>query len=198
MTLGHKATISGEGDGMCTCGLARQDIPHLLFACPLLPEPGLAIRSLEELPPSINSALILPSDANDQLIYAWKEACARTISVLSNPNCNVGPVRDPLNWKGHVPVLTVEGTYVFCSLCFISRFQDQKFLCVHPCKPLLDIPAKEGDYIMVGEHIMRVQVVKWKKYCRRPLLICQRCHHRCWATSLERTSRVCALDTVPH
>ena len=129
MTLGHKATISGNGEGLCTCGMERQDIPHLLFRCPLLPEPSLAIRSLEAYPPAVQAALILPADANDALIFAWKEACARIISALANPQCNVGPRADPLDLKGHVPFLSSEGTYVFCGLCFISRkLQDQKFL----------------------------------------------------------------------
>ena len=180
MTLSHRRVIEKNCDGICECDLAVQDIPHLLFSCPLRASSLPALSAWSSLPPVCSSALLFPSFLSPSLFGAWEQVCRRCIQVLSTRKAQ----HVPFNPRGHLIVHDIQEGYSFCCHCYVSRrIRDAHFIAVRECQPHTHGPACIGDYMRIRAHTARLHLAVWKRHSRRPRWRCEHCAHEWWATS---------------
>ena len=109
MTKAHRATLDKTVDPGCECGAACQDVPHLLFHCPLCPPASPLVLSLLPFPPALSAALLL-SPAQRNLKDAWEAACVRICNILGRKE-DLRPEVVVRDLKNHVPVLERSSKY---------------------------------------------------------------------------------------
>ena len=165
-------------------GNPSQTFAHLLWGCPLTPPPSPEIQHLADLPSAQSVAHLLPegSDARDILI--WKTSLTRAVRIMGMHDLteNLVHVRQDVDMKGHVFATSEDGSYVFCSRCFISRkSRDRKWILLHPCA-YPDRPARNlWEEYTLDAHLVRLQMKRWRHFAWRPSLKCLYCEQEVWA-----------------
>ena len=178
MTRSHRATLDKTVEPTCECGASCQDIPHLLFFCPLVPPPSPLVLSLCSAPPALASALLL-SPSQRGWKDAWKEACIRIKKEDLRPQATIRDMKD------HVPALESTHQYFYCCRCHVARrARDYKWLFMKPCGRAEEPIVCEGDYIFRSGHLVRLQMRTWRTSSIRPAFSCLKCPIWWWASEL--------------
>ena len=182
-----KASKIGRGSAVCECGAERQTMHHLLWMCPFSPPSPPCLARHSTLPPYRACALLLPKGADNREIAEWKRACARACAILTqnrrNPREPVEP-QQSRDLKGHAPCTSVDGLYVFCATCFISRrSRDLMWLRTKPCSRAQHVPINLGESCVIKGHDATLVMKTWKRASQRPAWRCTKCHQERWATS---------------
>ena len=73
----HKRHQIYEESAACMCGCEDQTLQHVLWACPLVPSPPLALEYRRHLPSAQAVAHLLPANVDQRKIHLWKESCRR-------------------------------------------------------------------------------------------------------------------------
>ena len=197
LTRAHRHHMDPSVCPECECGHASQDLHHLLFSCPLRPcPPDLAPLSL--CPPCVSSGLLCPPHWGCGFVRSWRDLCRRAVHVLASRELDVGAESEQgLGWdqKGHVIALSSDGSYAYCSKCYICRLvRDAKFIVTHGCKGLEC--AEVGTEKTLGPHRVLVRMEKWKVSSMRPQMQCRLCEKVWWATSKTPTVCIPAATTA--
>ena len=138
--------------------------------------------------PFVSVACLCPAQVTQDQMTAWRMLCLRAVRIMGaethQPRLSVGEL------KGHVICFESSGRYAFCAKCYIARrLRDYRWICMRQCKKEERGMAGEGDYILEGNHLGRIEMQRWKESAIRPFKRCVGCGIGCWATS--RMSGVC-------
>ena len=108
----------------------------------------------------------------------------RAIAILSSPLPSEPPVVEDIDMKGHSLGTSIDGTYVFCRKCYITRrARDRKWLWVKRCQNQDAEPRMLGETWAYRGHEVTLEMSRWKITALRPRLTCSVCHASTWATS---------------
>ena len=185
MTKSHKFTLKEVESPMCECGEAAQDIPHLLFSCPLTrSDLPLSLSGLS-LPPCASSALLFPSFLHLDLFALWVEVCRKAIAIISAKHVQ----NEHWDTKGHLVTLESTLQYAYCARCHITRrARDIKWIASQECSSPNACACTEGDYRFFDDHCVRLEMGTRKLGVLKPRYTCIKvgCGMRWWATGAPR------------
>ena len=182
MTRAHKFNMSMEETSECECCAPVQDLPHLLYRCPLAPEPTFTVQAWSRLPPFASTSLLFPPTMNKKLFGVWKEVCMRAVSVLDRRIATPPSPSFPL--KGHQLAMAPCSDFVYCMLCHVTRCsRDAKWICTRQCEG--EAPLLIGEYRVFRMHVLRLHMRTWKRHSKRPKVCCVSCGQEAWATALQ-------------
>ena len=188
LTKAHRHHMDPTVSPECECGHATQDLHHLLLSCPCRPcPPDLAPLAL--CPPCVSSGLLCPPHWGGGFVKSWRDLCRRAVHVLAFRELDIGAEHEmSMGWdqKGHVVSLSSDGTYAYCSKCYICRLvKDAKFIVTYRCKG--QECADVGSERVLGPHCALIRMEKWKVSSMRPQMKCRLCEKVWWATSKAPT-----------
>ena len=184
MTKERRALMDPMASPECTCGAPRQAVEHLLYHCPEVEPLSIEASVWGNRPSAASVALICPENATPDDRRIWEQAAWRAVRILGNlPTSQQVRSHDLRN---HQVVVEQRGRYAYCALCHISRrVRDHKWICTHACTRAREHPLHEGEYRMVGPHLIRMGMMTWRRNALRPWFQCCRCARGWWATARE-------------
>ena len=130
----------------------------------------------------MSTAMLLDEAATPSMHRDWLEMCKHALSAM-------GSIRiEPSEWdaKGHDIHLDARKTLAYCLKCHVSRcVRDARYVTTKPCKGAFwDCELAEGSLLLAQGHVLKVQMMTWKKAGSRPALLCLRCGLSFWSASL--------------
>ena len=202
LTRSHKHTINPSETSVCECGLANQDLTHLMWNCPLFSVGYLSnLAWWQTLCGAAANALILPRGESLAFRKDWRRACKWALVVaaramkeykhMHGEHLEQSDSEQPylehevgtIEANGHfLPPLTTP--FAYCAKCYITRkMRDQHFIPIKPCLWSHNHPRLVGEYTVIQEHVVRIEMCAWKNGSLRPRMICQLCASEQWATA---------------
>ena len=172
--------VYGESSKCCE----DQSLWHLLWQCPCVPPPPIALEYRKHLPRAQLVAHLLPEKADRAEVILWRQSCKRAVVVLSMNLSGEPRQREEVDTKGHEVAANPKGTYVFCKKCFICRrVRDKKWIWTKPCRLAENEPRALGEAWACDGHEITLSMGRWKTTAERPLFTCSLCGVQVWATS---------------
>ena len=175
----------------CECGAADQTMYHVLWECERSEQPEPALRFFHALPHSLSVSHLLPKGQSNRDVTLWRLSCRRAIRVVkaltgaqrSQPQ---GYVRKDRNDNGDSVMATADGTYVYCTRCYITRrARDVRWIFLKKCLSESLDSVGEGGIRCVSGHRAKLCIEVWKT----AKWSCLVCGDTSWAN--ERFRRDC-------